>query len=62
MVGILLTFVLLRKPEPVRVIARTLNSLNAGVSCRKDGGRSNLGEQVHQVRDRPSIELLHGLG
>ena len=37
------------------------HSLNAGVSCRKDGGRSNLGEQVHQVRDPPSIELLHRL-
>jgi hypothetical protein len=37
------------------------NSLNAGVSCRKDRGRSNLGEQVHQVRDPPSIELLHRL-
>lgn len=22
---------------------------------------SNLGEQIHQVRDRPSIELLHSL-
>ena len=37
------------------------NSLNAGVSCRKDRGRSNLGEQVHQVRDPPRIELLHRL-
>lgn len=37
------------------------NSLNAGVSCRKDRGRSNEGEQIHQVRDRLSIELLHRL-
>ena len=59
MVGILLTFVLLRKPEPVHVIGRTLNSLNAEVSCRKYGGRSNLGEQIRQVRDPPTIELLH---
>src|SRR5580700_10377106 len=35
-------------------------SLNAGVSCRKDRGRSNLGEQIHKVGDRPLIELLHG--
>jgi hypothetical protein len=35
-------------------------SLNARVRCRKDRGRSNLREQVHQVQDRPRIELLHG--
>src|SRR5260370_24688012 len=35
------------------------DSLNAGVSCWKDRFRSNLGEQVHQVRDPPTIELLH---
>ena len=35
------------------------NSLNAGVSCLEDSGRSNLGEQVYQVRDPPTIELLH---
>src|SRR6266478_4744385 len=35
------------------------DSLNAGVSCWIDRCRSNLGEQVHQVRDPPTIELLH---
>src|SRR5580700_3461721 len=35
-------------------------SLNAGVSCRKDRGRSNLGEQIHKVGDRPLIKLMHG--
>ena len=37
------------------------NSLNAGVRCRKGRGRSNLGEEVRQVRGPPSIELLHRL-
>ena len=50
MVGILLSFV--RWPK---------NLLNAGVSCRKYGNRSDLGEQVHQARDRSRIELLNGL-
>src|SRR5882724_8025524 len=36
-----------------------LNSLNAGVSCRKHRRRSNLGEQIRQVRDPPGIELSH---
>src|SRR5258708_22516153 len=35
------------------------DSLNAGVSCWIDRCRSNLGEQVHQVRYPPTIELLH---
>jgi hypothetical protein len=26
-----------------------LNSLNAGVSCRKCRGRANLGEQIHKM-------------
>ena len=57
MVGILLNVW-----SPVRVIRDGLeNSLNAGVSCRKDRGRSNLREQDHQVRDPPTIELLHRL-
>src|SRR5580692_5584555 len=34
-------------------------SLNAGVSCRKDRGRSNLGEQIHKVGDWPLIKLLY---
>ena len=37
-------------------------SLNAGMSYWKDRRRSNLGEQVHQVRDPPGIELVHRLG
>ena len=37
------------------------NSVNAGVSCREDSRRSNLGEHVHQVRDPPGIKLLHRL-
>src|SRR5580704_7340013 len=36
-------------------------SLDARVRCRKDRCRSNLGEQLHQIRDWPRIELLHGL-
>ena len=36
-------------------------SLNAAMSCRKDCNGSNLGEQIHQVRDRPRIDQLHGL-
>lgn len=35
-----------------------LNSLNAGVGCRKDRRRSNLSERIHQARDPPAIELL----
>ena len=31
------------------------------MSCWKDHRRSNLGEQVHQVRDPPSIELVNRL-
>jgi len=37
------------------------NSLNAGVSCREDSRRSNLREQVRQIRDPPGIKLLHRL-
>jgi hypothetical protein len=33
------------------------DSLNAGMSGRKDGSRLNLGEQVRQVRDPPSEVL-----
>ena len=36
-------------------------SLNTGLSGLIDCGGPNLGEQVHQIRDRPGIELLHGL-
>src|SRR5476649_2174071 len=36
-------------------------SLNAGVSSRKDSSAPDLGEQVHKIRDRSRIELLHNL-
>ena len=37
------------------------NSPNAAMSSRKDRVRSNLSEQVRQIRDPPGIKMLHRL-
>jgi hypothetical protein len=34
--------------------------LNARVSSRKGRVGPNLGQQVHQLKQRPGVELLHG--
>lgn len=36
-------------------------SLNAGVGNREAWGGSNLGEQIHWIRDHSSTELLHSI-
>src|SRR6266478_1797470 len=43
------------------VLIDTQRSLNTGVSSGKNSGAPNLGEQVHKIRDRSRIELLHNL-
>ena len=52
-------FLLAARDAPIYVLVRE-GSLNAGVSSRKGRGGPNLGQQVHQLRQRAGIELLHG--
>ena len=52
-------FLLAVRDAPIYVFLLEQGSLNAGVSSRKGRGGPNLGQQVHQLRQRPGVELLH---